>query len=46
MLDTDWNPFNDHVVASGAEDAKAMVWKIPEGGLTETMNTPAVVLSG
>ncbi|KAJ3342579.1 Coronin-like protein crn1 [Gonapodya sp. JEL0774] len=46
VLDTDWNPFNDWVVASGAEDCKAMIWKIPEGGLTETLTTPAATLSG
>ena len=22
VLDTDWNPFNDHVIVSGSEDAK------------------------
>ncbi|KAF7728316.1 Coronin-like protein crn1 [Apophysomyces ossiformis] len=30
VLDTDFNPFNDYVVASGAEDSKVMIWTIPE----------------
>ncbi|KAL4215460.1 DUF1900-domain-containing protein [Rhizopus microsporus] len=30
VLDTDFNPFNDYVVASGAEDSKVMIWSIPE----------------
>lgn len=28
VLDTDWSPFNDSVVASGAEDGKALIWKV------------------
>lgn len=28
VLDTDWSPFNDSIVASGAEDGKAMIWKV------------------
>ncbi|KAI8803586.1 hypothetical protein BJ742DRAFT_761245 [Cladochytrium replicatum] len=46
VLDTDFNPFNDHVVASASEDTKAMVWIIPEGGLTESIDKPALTLSG
>ncbi|KAI8982688.1 hypothetical protein BDB01DRAFT_836125 [Pilobolus umbonatus] len=30
VLDTDFNPFNDYVVASGSEDSKVMIWSIPE----------------
>ncbi|KAJ3186604.1 Coronin-2B [Gaertneriomyces sp. JEL0708] len=46
VLDTDFNPFNDHVVASASEDCRVMVWTIPEGGPTESVNTPALTLSG
>jgi coronin-1B/1C/6 len=46
VLDTDFNPFNDYVIASGSEDTKVMIWNIPQGGLTENCNTPAVVLNG
>ncbi|KAJ7715662.1 microtubule binding protein [Mycena maculata] len=28
VLDTDWSPHNDRVVASGGEDGKVMLWKV------------------
>ena len=28
MLDTDWSPFNDSIVASAGDDGKAMIWKV------------------
>ncbi|PSR72204.1 hypothetical protein PHLCEN_2v11911 [Hermanssonia centrifuga] len=28
VLDTDWSPFNDSIVASAGEDGKAMIWKV------------------
>ena len=46
VLDTDFNPFNDHVIASASVDCKVMIWKIPEGGLTDHCNTPVVSLAG
>lgn len=30
VLDTDWSPFNDSIVASGAEDGKVMIWKMED----------------
>ncbi|CAB16873.1 actin binding WD repeat protein, coronin Crn1 [Schizosaccharomyces pombe] len=30
VLDTDWNPFHDQVLASGGDDSKIMIWKVPE----------------
>ncbi|KAG6909516.1 hypothetical protein DXG01_017073 [Tephrocybe rancida] len=30
VLDTDWSPHNDSVVASGGEDGKVMIWKVEE----------------
>ncbi|KAK9321203.1 hypothetical protein V1517DRAFT_327054 [Lipomyces orientalis] len=30
VLDTDWNPFDDHVIASGSDDGKVGIWKVPE----------------
>ncbi|KAK1462373.1 PH domain-containing protein [Colletotrichum melonis] len=30
VLDTDWNPFNDRVIASGSEDGKVFLWQVPE----------------
>jgi coronin-1B/1C/6 len=46
VLDTDFNPFNDHVIASASEDCKVMIWKIPENGLTDHISTPALTLTG
>ncbi|KAJ3288432.1 Coronin-2B [Borealophlyctis nickersoniae] len=46
VLDTDFNPFNDHVVASASEDTRVMVWTIPEGGPTDHISTPALTLNG
>lgn len=28
VLDTDWSPLNDSIVASGGEDGKVMIWKM------------------
>ncbi|KAL8823930.1 MAG: hypothetical protein Q9191_005436 [Dirinaria sp. TL-2023a] len=36
VLDTDWSPFNDSLLASGSEDGKAFIWKVPEGFSTRT----------
>ncbi|KAK9469644.1 hypothetical protein V1512DRAFT_14611 [Lipomyces arxii] len=30
VLDTDWNPFDDHVLASGSDDGKVGIWRVPE----------------
>ena len=45
VLDTEFHPFNDFVIASGAEDCKIMIWSIPEE-ITENITTPVSVLSG
>ncbi|KAG5990966.1 Coronin-like protein crn1 [Claviceps spartinae] len=31
VLDTDWNPFNDRVIASASEDGRVFLWEVPEG---------------
>lgn len=28
VLDTDWSPFNDSIVASAGDDGKVMIWKV------------------
>ncbi|KAG8728356.1 Coronin-like protein crn1, partial [Ceratobasidium sp. 423] len=28
VLDTDWSPFNDSIVASGGEDGRVLIWKV------------------
>ncbi|RLV97150.1 hypothetical protein DV515_00012054 [Chloebia gouldiae] len=46
VLDIDWCPHNDHVIASGSEDCTIMVWQIPENGLSQPLTEPVVVLEG
>lgn len=46
VLDLDFNPFNDAIVASASEDGTAKLWSIPEGGLTETMRDAVQNLTG
>ncbi|XP_026105663.1 uncharacterized protein LOC113077515 isoform X1 [Carassius auratus] len=46
VLDIDWCPHNDQVIASGSEDCTVMVWQIPENGLVTSMPEPVVVLEG
>ncbi|XP_023275384.1 uncharacterized protein LOC111664833 isoform X1 [Seriola lalandi dorsalis] len=46
VLDIDWCPHNDHVIASGSEDCTVMVWQIPENGLETPLSDPVVVLEG
>ncbi|KAM3611640.1 uncharacterized protein V6R79_021929 [Siganus canaliculatus] len=46
VLDIDWCPHNDQVIASGSEDCTVMVWQIPENGLVSPMSEPVVVLEG
>ncbi|KAI1772437.1 DUF1900-domain-containing protein [Hypoxylon cercidicola] len=44
VLDTDWNPFNDRVIASASEDGKVMLWQVPQGFtlLTDAEEPPDV----
>ncbi|KAI1094664.1 DUF1900-domain-containing protein [Rostrohypoxylon terebratum] len=44
VLDTDWNPFNDRLVASASEDGKVMLWQVPQGFtlLTDAEEPPDV----
>lgn len=46
VLDFDFNPFHDAIVATGGDDGKAMIWGIPPGGLKETQADPLVTLAG
>jgi len=46
VLDVEFNPFNENIVASVSEDCYAKVWAIPASGLKENMNTPVQSLSG
>uniref|UniRef100_A0A8C4Q244 Coronin n=1 Tax=Eptatretus burgeri TaxID=7764 RepID=A0A8C4Q244_EPTBU len=46
VLDIEWCPHNDHVIASGSEDCTVMVWQVPEIGLTHPLTEPVVALEG
>jgi len=46
VLDIDFNPFNDNLIASASEDCYVKIWGIPEGGLKESLVTPLQTLSG
>ncbi|EPE10134.1 actin-binding protein [Ophiostoma piceae UAMH 11346] len=30
VLDTDWHPFNDHVIASASDDGRVFIWQVPD----------------
>uniref|UniRef100_G3QB65 Coronin n=1 Tax=Gasterosteus aculeatus aculeatus TaxID=481459 RepID=G3QB65_GASAC len=46
VLDIDWCPHDDNILASGSEDCTAMVWQIPDHSLTRPLSDPVVVLEG
>jgi len=46
VLDIDFNPFNDNLIASVSEDCTGKIWGIPEGGLKTTMTEPLQTLTG
>ena len=46
VLDLDFNPFHEHVIASASEDSTIKIWGIPADGLTETLTEPLVDLHG
>jgi len=46
VLDLDFNPFNDNLVASASEDCTSKIWGIPAGGLTANLETPLQTLNG
>ncbi|KAK3896936.1 hypothetical protein C8A05DRAFT_39516 [Staphylotrichum tortipilum] len=30
VLDTDWHPFNDRIIASASDDGKVFIWEVPK----------------
>ncbi|XP_067864364.1 coronin-6-like isoform X1 [Heptranchias perlo] len=46
VLDIDWCPHNDNVIASGSEDCSVMVWQIPDHVAVRSLTDPIVVLEG
>ncbi|XP_019366791.1 PREDICTED: coronin-6 isoform X3 [Gavialis gangeticus] len=46
VLDIDWCPHNDNVIASASEDTTVMVWQIPDYVPMRNMTEPVVTLEG
>jgi len=46
VLDIDFNPFNDSLIASVSEDCTGKIWGIPQGGLKENMTETLQTLNG
>nr|XP_056720879.1 coronin-6 isoform X1 [Euleptes europaea] len=46
VLDIDWCPHNDNVIASASEDTTVMVWQIPDYVPMRNMTEPIVTLEG
>jgi len=44
VLDIQWCPHDDDLIASGSEDCTVKVWQIPDGGLTENLVEPVADL--
>nr|XP_028594356.1 coronin-6-like [Podarcis muralis] len=46
VLDIDWCPHNDNVIASASEDTTVMVWQIPDYIPMRNLTEPVVTLEG
>lgn len=46
VLDIQWSPHDDNIIASASEDCTVKVWQIPDGGLTTPMTEAIVTLEG
>ncbi|NWR30864.1 CORO7 protein, partial [Tachuris rubrigastra] len=46
VADLSWDPFDPRRLAVAGEDAKIRLWRIPEGGLQETLQEPEAILQG
>ncbi|XP_072314614.1 coronin-1B [Eucyclogobius newberryi] len=46
VLDIQWSPHDDNIIASASEDNTVKVWQIPDGGLTKPMTEAIVTLEG
>ncbi|XP_053131256.1 coronin-6 isoform X3 [Hemicordylus capensis] len=46
VLDIDWCPHNDNVLASASEDTTVMVWQIPDYVPMRNLTEPVVTLEG
>uniref|UniRef100_A0A671REX2 Coronin n=1 Tax=Sinocyclocheilus anshuiensis TaxID=1608454 RepID=A0A671REX2_9TELE len=46
VLDIEFCPHNDNIIASCSEDCSVMIWEIPDGGLISPLKDPVVKLDG
>jgi coronin-1B/1C/6 len=46
ILDYEFSPFDDHMLATCSEDLMVKIWQIPEGGFTAHQKEAAVTLEG
>ncbi|NXU69050.1 CORO7 protein, partial [Horornis vulcanius] len=46
VADLTWDPFDPRRLAVAGEDARIRLWRIPEGGLQETLQEPEAILQG
>ncbi|NWZ70715.1 CORO7 protein, partial [Acrocephalus arundinaceus] len=46
VADLTWDPFDPQRLAVAGEDARIRLWRIPEGGLQETLQEPEAILQG
>uniref|UniRef100_A0A8C6KGN9 Coronin n=1 Tax=Nothobranchius furzeri TaxID=105023 RepID=A0A8C6KGN9_NOTFU len=46
VADMCWDPFDPHTLAVAGEDAKIRVWRVPKGGLKETITDPELIVQG
>ncbi|NWI95060.1 CORO7 protein, partial [Pitta sordida] len=46
VADLSWDPFDPQRLAVAGEDAKIRLWRVPEGGMQETLQEPEAVLRG
>lgn len=45
VTDFEFNPFDDHMIATASEDSTIKIWSIPVGGLTSNISDPLVDLT-
>ncbi|XP_072549186.1 coronin-7 isoform X2 [Salminus brasiliensis] len=46
VADLCWDPFDPHKLVVAGDDAKIRVWKVPKGGLVQTLTEPECILQG
>jgi len=46
VLDLEFNPFNDYLLATASEDCYVKIWSVPDDGLTENITEPVTSLQG